>query len=560
MDRSQGRVAGAGHRGGLLRRRRPVGADRRRRLALELLEGRALLSVTNLAFTALAPVEGLPFMVYDGTPDSVLATFTDAAGLGPGDLSATLLWGDGGIDYDVIRGGGLLILEDPDILTQYDVYDATGHVYKEDGTPGDIAPSVTDTSSTPPSTSSVSQPITVRDAPLTGVGVGTIDATEGQPFSGTLATFTDADPYGALGDYAATINWGDGQTSAGKITQPGGAGSPFVVSGVHTYALNGTDQVVVTVVEDGGTPPAGSTVAIPGATVIVSLDPFGSLPAGVGPLVSTAAQPGATEGTPFPGTVGTFAYALAATPSEFTATIDRGGGGTSAGIIARDPADGLFTVVGSHTYSRAGSYAATVLIDGPGASAKPVVNTIRVSAPAAGGGSGQGQSSSTNPGDNGGSGQGPPNPPPLQLWGRTIDAGRPDAFRGVVAFFTSDLPSRPPSRFVATIWWGDGRRSRGTIVRPATPHGPYLVRGGHFYARPSTFTIRISVAAVGDADRAVADSGLRLRCWTSRTTHPPRRPRTVPTTAGSGPSTGRRIAVRPVIRRVAAAGTANSQR
>ncbi|HXJ76756.1 MAG TPA: hypothetical protein VNM37_28120, partial [Candidatus Dormibacteraeota bacterium] len=52
------------------------------------------------------------------------------------------------------------------------------------------------------------------DAPLTITGQ-TIDATEGATFSGTVATFTDSDLLAVVGIFSATINWGDGTTTAG---------------------------------------------------------------------------------------------------------------------------------------------------------------------------------------------------------------------------------------------------------------------------------------------------------------------------------------------------------
>jgi virginiamycin B lyase len=57
-------------------------------------------------------------------------------------------------------------------------------------------------------------------------------------FSGDLATFYDSNPTGVPGDFAATVDWGDGQTQPGAIreTSPG----IFVVSSSHTYAQAGT--------------------------------------------------------------------------------------------------------------------------------------------------------------------------------------------------------------------------------------------------------------------------------------------------------------------------------
>ena len=67
-----------------------------------------------------------------------------------------------------------------------------------------------------------------------------------------LASFSDANPQGARGDYAATIDWGDGTRSAGTIT--GDPGGPFTVTGGHTYAEEGTYAVSVLITDLGGPP------------------------------------------------------------------------------------------------------------------------------------------------------------------------------------------------------------------------------------------------------------------------------------------------------------------
>src|SRR5262249_55902327 len=60
--------------------------------------------------------------------------------------------------------------------------------------------------------------------------------TEGAAFSGTVATFTDTDS-GAAGDFTATINWGDGTTSARTIAA--GAPGGFPVPRPHTHPPQG---------------------------------------------------------------------------------------------------------------------------------------------------------------------------------------------------------------------------------------------------------------------------------------------------------------------------------
>ena len=86
-------------------------------------------------------------------------------------------------------------------------------------------------------------------------------AQAGVPFSGTVANGTDwmhelfLDP-GAL---TATIDWGDGTTGSGTLSDaPTSSPPPFVVSGAHTYAGSGPFTVTVTV-DDSATTNSVST-------------------------------------------------------------------------------------------------------------------------------------------------------------------------------------------------------------------------------------------------------------------------------------------------------------
>ncbi len=42
-------------------------------------------------------------------------------------------------------------------------------------------------------------------------------------FSGTIATFSDTDPANGAGDFAASINWGDGTTTTGTVSGSNGS-------------------------------------------------------------------------------------------------------------------------------------------------------------------------------------------------------------------------------------------------------------------------------------------------------------------------------------------------
>src|SRR5947208_2883051 len=156
---------------------------------------------------------------------------------------------------------------------------------------------------------------TVADAALTATGT-TIAATEGAGFSGTVASFTDADPNGTSSDYSDTIDWGDGTTTSGKIIANGTGG--FDVVGSQTYAEEGTYTLGVAITDVGGS----STTASSTATVAdASLSASGTAFA-------------ATEGASFTGTVASFTDADPnGTVTDYTASIDWGDGTTSSGTV-----------------------------------------------------------------------------------------------------------------------------------------------------------------------------------------------------------------------------------
>jgi uncharacterized protein (TIGR03118 family) len=95
------------------------------------------------------------------------------------------------------------------------------------------------------------------------IATGTnINATQGLPFTGTVATFTDAN---GPGTYSVTINWGDATSSPGTVT-PNGSGG-FTVSGTHTYTVvtppGGVPfSVVIADTSDGGAATANGTATV----------------------------------------------------------------------------------------------------------------------------------------------------------------------------------------------------------------------------------------------------------------------------------------------------------
>ncbi len=190
----------------------------------------------------------------EGAPTGAvtLATFTDPALTSPtkGDFTATIDWGDGSATTaGTVTGaaGG-----------PFTVTSAAGHTYAEEGS-HTITVSVTDTNN---ATSSATDTASVGDAPLTAGTVSVGGGVAGVTPATLTATFTDANLGAPTSDFSGTINWGDGTapTTFASSNVTGAIGS-FVVSGSHTYANAGNDNVIVTINDVGGksTTDTGST-------------------------------------------------------------------------------------------------------------------------------------------------------------------------------------------------------------------------------------------------------------------------------------------------------------
>jgi hypothetical protein len=79
---------------------------------------------------------------------------------------------------------------------------------------------------------------------ITAVGQS-ISATMGESFTGVVATFTDSVSGTTASEYSATIDWGDGNTSAGTIASDGDGG--YTVAGTNTYSAYGNLTPIVTI-------------------------------------------------------------------------------------------------------------------------------------------------------------------------------------------------------------------------------------------------------------------------------------------------------------------------
>ena len=103
----------------------------------------------------------------------------------------------------------------------------------------------------------------VLDAPLTSAA-SPVTAIAGVSFTGPVATFTDANPFGKLSDFSATITWGDGTATPGVVS--GRASTGFTVTGPHTYAKAGTYPTTISITDVDGASTTTHGIAIVGAS------------------------------------------------------------------------------------------------------------------------------------------------------------------------------------------------------------------------------------------------------------------------------------------------------
>jgi len=269
--------------------------------------------------TAITPTEGAPFT---GTA----ARFTDPdAAATAGEYTATVDWGDG----TPTTTGTITKTADGTFTV------AGGHTYTEEST-ATVTVAIRDTDNSA-NTATVTTAATIGDAGLTPGSPATITPVEGAGFTGTVGTFTDANPGGTTADFTATVNWGDGTSSPGTVSGP--AGGPFTVTGTHTYADEGSHPLTVSVTDHGGAATTLTGTATVGDAALtaagnpnlLSTNPVTNLPI----ATFTDANPGGTV-------------------AGFTATIDWGDGTpTTVGTVS-GPTGGPFAVTGNHTYATLG--------------------------------------------------------------------------------------------------------------------------------------------------------------------------------------------------------------
>jgi hypothetical protein len=380
------------------------------------------------------------------------ATFTDAnTGAPASDFTVTAVtWGDGSTDTTglTISGSG-------------GSYSVNGsHRYADEGT-YNFSITVTDDGG---NTATITGSTTVGDANLKGSFAATATGGVEGVTAATLssATFTDANTGAPASDFTVTaVSWGDGKTSTTGLTISG-SGGYYTVSGSHLYAEEGTYNFKMIVTDDGG-----QEAEIYGSTTVGDASLTGS---------SAAAATGGVEGV----TAATLSNATftdantGAPPSDFTVTaVTWGDGNTSTAGLSVSGSNGNYTVNGSHLYAEDGTYHFSIAVKDNGGSSTTITGTATV-ADAALAATGA---------------------PAFQA-----PEGLPFSNQ-LVATFTDATPLGGTGDFTATIHWGDGNTSTGTVllVGHGASSSSYQVLGGHTYAVGRAYPITVSIVDVGGA-------------------------------------------------------------
>jgi hypothetical protein len=364
--------------------------------------------------------------------NDAVATFEDDDNAAtPADFTATIDWGDGSPTTAGASGmssGAFVVIGQ--------------HTYADEGT-FTVTVSIADQ---PPGTgtATATDTATVNEADVLSGTPRTFAAPSGVSFTTVVATFSDSLASAVPGDFTATINWGDATSSAGTVS---GGGGSFQVSGTHTYASTGSFPVVVTLADDG---PGTATATVTSTAQVAS------------GLAVTAVNFSTPEAAAWNGTVATFSDADGSkTAASFTTTINWGDGSTTAGTVSGGP--GTFTVTGQHTYADEGTF--------------PFTGTVTEIA--AGGATAADMGTATVTEADVLSGT------PVAV---SAQAGVP--FNGAVATFTDTDTANVASDFSATIDWGDGQTSAGTV---AGGGGSFTVSGTHTYATSGSFSVIVTL-------------------------------------------------------------------
>ena len=173
----------------------------------------------------------------------------------------------------------------------------------------------------------------------------------------------------------------------------------------------------------------------------------------------TAVPVSALEGQQFSGEVGTVANC---SPRTTTANVDWGDGTPSSPATVTLPSGTTCEITGTHTYSEEGSYLTTITVSSTPAAGPSTATSTATVADA-----------------------------PLTLTGETLTGTAGTQTTGVVASLQDAGGLELGSDYTASINWGDGNSSPGTVGAGGS------VSGDHTYTAPGTYSLTVTATDDG---------------------------------------------------------------
>ncbi|MGN6367671.1 MAG: beta strand repeat-containing protein [Phycisphaerae bacterium] len=180
--------------------------------------------------------------------------------------------------------------------------------------------------------------------------------------------------------------------------------------------------------------------------------------------------------------------------SAYTATVNWGDGSAAqTAAVSFDASIQTFTVKGTHTYPSPGIYHPTITItSSAGISSDTINETAIVSAI------------------------------PIVGTGKTLSGTEGQTVSTNVASFTTTRTAAAAADYTASINWGDGKTTTGTVVKDSAGH--FHVNGSHAYGDQSTgagFRVTVTVSRTGASDTVISSTatmaGVAIDSPSSRT-------------------------------------------
>ncbi|HEV3006549.1 MAG TPA: hypothetical protein VGX78_18915, partial [Pirellulales bacterium] len=285
-------------------------------------------------------------------------------------------------------------------------------------------------------------------------------------YSGVIGSFVELDGDTNPADFSVEVDWGDGKTSSssGTLTVASVGNGTFTVVGSHAYSAalpegesNNFLNLIIKDLADPDTATQDTQILITDA-----------------PLTGVKATATATEGQVLGNAVVASFTDPGSNPkapdSDYVATItwDDGNGATHTSqgsvVFAGTVAGGIssYNIVGSNTtaYAEEGPHAINVVVQDPGGNLVTIHSVANVTDPA------------------------------VNVVTATISATEGTLVSGSMATFTDPGANEPPGEYHASVAWGDGAVTTGTI---SFANGVYTVTGSHTYLEEGTPTLTVSV-------------------------------------------------------------------